>query len=68
MSYTTCPGPCDNGVRGSGKYLCLGCWSGLPMPARRALNRRGPAAIARLQELYAQLAAGIPLADVRISP
>jgi hypothetical protein len=68
MTATPCPGPCPNGIRGSGKYLCLGCWSDLPMAARRALNGRDSKAMDRLQELYRQLSAGVPLAEVQVSP
>lgn len=63
-----CPGPCDEGVRSSGKYLCLSCWSDLPMPARRALSRRDAQAFARLRELHAQLQAATPLGEIAVSP
>lgn len=68
MPTTPCPGPCPGGVRSSGKYLCLGCWSDLPMAARRALNRRDSSAMDRLQELYRQLTAGVPLAQIEVTP
>lgn len=67
MTATRCPG-CPSGMKGPGKYLCLGCWSTLPMTARRALSRRDSKARTRLQELYRQTAAGIPLAEIRVTP
>jgi hypothetical protein len=54
-------------MKGPGKYVCLGCWSGLSMTARRALNRRDSRAMARLQELYEQLGNDVPLAEIRIT-
>ena len=66
MTASRCPG-CPTGVRGPGKYLCLGCWNTLPMPARRLLNRRESRAFARLRQLHAQLDAGTPLADIHIT-
>jgi len=39
-----------------------------PAAARRALNRRDSHAHARLRELHNQLDAGIPLAEIRVSP
>jgi hypothetical protein len=55
-------------MKGPGKYLCLGCWSMLPMATRRALYQRGRGALGRLQELYDQIHAGVPLAEIRITP
>jgi hypothetical protein len=49
-------------------YLCRNCWSSLPAPARRALSRRDSAAFARLRELHQQLDAGVPLADIQVTP
>lgn len=66
MTATRCPG-CPSGMKGPGKYLCLGCWNTLPMAARRLLNRRDSRAFARLRQLHAQLDAGTPLADIRIT-
>ncbi|MFF6985636.1 hypothetical protein [Streptomyces sp. NPDC010273] len=66
MAPTRCPG-CPDGMKGPGKYLCLGCWSTLPMAARRLLNRRDSHAMARLQELYRQVTAGVPLAEIHIT-
>ncbi|MFM9777067.1 hypothetical protein [Streptomyces scabiei] len=70
MTKIPCPGPCPNGVRGAGQYLCFGCWCGLTMAARRALKRRNPRskALARLQELHRQLRTGVPLAEIQVSP
>lgn len=49
-------------------YLCGKCWNHLPAPTRRALNRRGDRAIGRLRELHDQLDAGVPLADIQVTP
>lgn len=70
MTKTPCPGPCPNGLRGAGQYLCFGCWCGLSAAAQRALKRRNPRskAVARLQELHRQLRAGVPLAEIQVSP
>lgn len=67
MTNTRCPG-CPSGMKGPGKYLCLGCWNTLPMAQRRLLNRRDSHAMDRLQELYRQLAAGVPLAEIGVTP
>lgn len=64
---TLCPG-CRNGVKGTGKYLCYDCWGQLPLPARRALKRTDMKAMARLQELYAQIRGGKPLAEIKVMP
>ncbi|MER7973784.1 hypothetical protein ABTX35_33070 [Streptomyces sp. NPDC096080] len=66
----TSPCPSCRQPRAAGKYLCGDCWSALPGPARTALNRRGNRATAlhRLQELHRQLAAGVPLTRIEISP
>jgi hypothetical protein len=66
VTATRCPG-CPSGMKGPGKYLCLGCWSTLSMATRRALNRRDSRAFARLRQLHTQLDAGVPLADIRIT-
>lgn len=66
MTATRCPG-CPSGMKATGKYLCLGCWSDLPMTARRALNRRDSMAFSRLRQLHRQLEAGTPLAEIRIT-
>jgi hypothetical protein len=49
-------------------YLCYGCWGNLPGPARAALYRRDAKARDRLQELYRQVAAGVPLAEIQVTP
>lgn len=67
MDETRCPG-CPSGMKGTGKYLCLGCWSTLTMTARRALNRRDSKATARVQDLYRQIRAGVPLGGIQVSP
>lgn len=64
---TRCPG-CPTGMKGAGKYLCLGCWNGLPMAARRALNRRDSRATIRLRELHTQLVSGVLLAEIQVTP
>lgn len=61
-----CPG-CPSGMKGPGKYLCLGCWSTLPMAARRRLNLRDSRSYARLRELHRQLDRGVPLPEIRIT-
>lgn len=66
MTNTCCPG-CPSGMKGPGKYLCLSCWHGLPMAARRALSRRDSRAIGRVQDLYRQLGDSIPFAEVVIT-
>jgi hypothetical protein len=64
----TSPCPSCRQPKGPGKYLCLDCWNSLSGPARRALNRRGSMAVARLQELYSQLANGVPLDEIQVTP
>lgn len=62
-----CPGPSTRRhLRPAGKYLCPPCWSGLSRDARRQLSRRGAGALDRLRQLHDQLAAGVPLAEIRI--
>ncbi|MGY1498577.1 hypothetical protein ACW4TU_18590 [Streptomyces sp. QTS52] len=67
MTNTRCPG-CPSGMKGPGKYLCLGCWNTLPMTQRRLLNRRDNRARGRLQELYRQTAQGVPLDEIQVTP
>jgi len=67
MTATRCPA-CPSGMKGPGKYLCLGCWSGLTALARRALNRRDSKSMARLQDLYGQIASGVPLDEIQVTP
>ena len=66
MTAARCPG-CPSGIKGPGKYLCLGCWNSLPMAGRRLLNRRDAHAFARLRQLHTQLDAGVPLAAIHIT-
>ncbi|MEV0963289.1 hypothetical protein AB0J25_11985 [Streptomyces sp. NPDC049910] len=66
MPSTLCP--CCRRPKGRGKYLCAGCWGVLPGFTRRALNRRDSRAHPRLRELHRQLAAGVPLSEIRVSP
>jgi len=66
MTATRCPA-CPSGMKGQGKYLCLGCWNTLPMAARRALNRRDSRAFTRLRMLHRQIGQGVPLAEIRIT-
>jgi hypothetical protein len=67
MTVTRCPA-CPSGMKGPGKYLCLGCWSGLTALARRALNRRDSRAFARVRELHRQLDASVPLDEIQVTP
>lgn len=67
MTQTRCPA-CPSGTKGPGKYLCFDCWDALSGPARRSLSRRDSKAMARIQELYAQLGTGLPLADITVTP
>lgn len=67
MTTTPCPS-CKTGRKGPGKYLCLNCWTTLTNTARRALNRRDSKAFARLRELHRQLDAGVPLAEIKVTP
>jgi hypothetical protein len=64
------PTPCPScrHPKARGKYLCLSCWNQLPWTAQRALKRRDRSATPRLIELHRQLAAGVPLAEIAISP
>ncbi|MFB6423654.1 hypothetical protein ACFCXC_18200 [Streptomyces microflavus] len=63
---TTCPG-CRTRPKGTGRYLCLSCWSTLPMPTRRELRRRDPQAFARLRSLHTQLDQGVPLTEIAVT-
>ncbi|MEU1478930.1 hypothetical protein [Streptomyces sp. NPDC005760] len=65
---TTRPCPCCRQPRGAAKYLCYACWGNLPGPARSALSRRDSKARDRLQELYRQVSAGVPLAEIQVTP
>lgn len=51
-------------------YLCGSCWDQLATATRRALNRKDGRAqpIARLRQLHTQLDAGIPLAEIWVTP
>lgn len=51
-------------------YLCGNCWGQLPTATRRALNRKDGRTlpIVRLRELHRQLDAGVPLAEIRVTP
>lgn len=64
---TSRPCPCCRQPKGAGKYLCFACWGNLPCTARRALSRRDSKAVDRLQELYRQVAAGVPLAEIQVT-
>ncbi|MGW0821798.1 hypothetical protein [Streptomyces sp. NPDC002845] len=64
---TPCPA-CRARARQPRHYLCDQCWGNLPGPTRRALNRRDSKATTRLQELHRQLAAGMHLADIQVTP
>jgi len=60
--------PCHNcrTPRPPRMYLCRNCWALLSNPARRALNRADNHA--RLRELHHQLDAGVPLAEIQVTP
>ncbi|MFE9684137.1 hypothetical protein [Streptomyces sp. NPDC006285] len=63
--------PCKSGCGGTrqpGRYLCLACWRALPAAARGALSRTDSRALARLRELHRQLDAGIPPAEIEVTP
>ncbi|MFE6486618.1 hypothetical protein ACFVGN_27295 [Streptomyces sp. NPDC057757] len=62
------PCPSCRQPKGARKYLCLTCWDTLPALARRHLNRRDQRAMSRLQELYRQIAEGVPLREIEVSP
>ncbi|MEU1275290.1 hypothetical protein [Streptomyces sp. NPDC005799] len=68
QTTTTTPCPSCQQPKGPGKYLCYPCWGNLPGLARRALSRRDSKAMARLQELRLQLAIGVPLAEIEVTP
>jgi uncharacterized protein YlaI len=60
--------PCPNccAPRPPRTYLCRNCWSLLPTATRQALNRADNHA--RLRELHKQIDAGVPLADIQVTP
>lgn len=62
-----CPA-CPTGRRQPRQYLCLTCWRTLPASTRGRLSRRDGRALLRLRQLHAELAAGTPLAVIRVSP
>jgi hypothetical protein len=62
-----CPG-CGNQTRQQGMYLCLTCWNQLGPMTRLQLNWKDDGAMRRLQELYDQLAQGVPLAEIVVIP
>ncbi|MFD7111469.1 hypothetical protein ACFV2I_20275 [Streptomyces microflavus] len=63
---TPCPG-CRTRLKEAGRYLCLACWSTLPVPTRRELGRRDRQAFARLRSLHTQLEAGVPLTQITVT-
>jgi len=65
---TTTPCPSCRQPKGPRLYLCGLCWGTLTGLARHALSRRDSQAMQRLQELHRQLAAGVPLAEIRVTP
>lgn len=69
MAETRCPG-CPSGVKETGEYLCLDCWSTLPRETRIALNRRDSKGMAwaRLLDLHGQIRNGVPLDQVQVTP
>lgn len=67
MTTTPCFTRCGRD-RAPGRYLCRACWFRLPSHTRRALNTRDSQAMTRLRTLHAQLTAGVPLAEIEVSP
>lgn len=67
MTLHRCPG-CGLHGRRQGMYLCLTCWRQLPGQTQLQLNWRDSKAMDRLQELYDQINAGIPLAEIEVTP
>jgi hypothetical protein len=67
MAETRCMG-CGSETKGPDKYLGRNCWGSLSVAARRALNRRDSKATARVQDLYRQIRAGVPLGEIQVSP
>lgn len=62
-----CPG--CNGERKRRTYVCADCWWLLKPWVRTALRKRdGGMATARLMQLYRQLASGVPMEDVEVTP
>jgi len=66
MSALKCPNPACEASRRAGQYLCWDCWDALPGPTRRAFSIRDELAIARLQLLHRELAAGVPPHEIEI--
>jgi hypothetical protein len=73
--HVLCPGPHDQdkpGWRRLADYLCGGCWAQLPKETRRRLKLSGGSGriqpVERLDQLRAQLAAGVPLNQIEVSP
>ncbi|WP_329311673.1 hypothetical protein [Streptomyces sp. NBC_01262] len=67
-AVTEFPCPACSGTRRASQYLCRADWFSLPVAAQRALKRRDRQARARLQELYEQITAGVPLDQIHITP
>lgn len=67
MKKPACPA-CGGERRSLKVYLCEDCWWLLIPAARTALKRRDNMATARVIELRRQLAAGVPLEGVRVTP
>ncbi|WP_019061761.1 hypothetical protein [Streptomyces prunicolor] len=66
MTALNCPNPVCEAKRRTGQYLCWDCWDTLPRPTRLALGSRDDIAIARLQILHRELAAGVPPHEIEI--
>lgn len=61
-----CPAGCGRTIHG-GHPLCAPCWESLPKPARSALSMVFHSrALADHQQLLDQLAAGVPVTEIRI--
>lgn len=67
MSASALKCPACSKAKAPRMYLCRGCWFTLQPTARRALNQRGPVAVARLAELLKQIRAGVALHEIGIT-
>lgn len=59
--------PSCGGTKGHRHYLCRDCWFKLPRKAHGPLLRHDQDALARLRELYDQIANGVPPAEIVIT-
>lgn len=61
---TVCPS-CE-GDKDPARYLCRGCRATLPAPTRKALDKRDDNSTHRADELLDQLAASVPLYQIKV--